>query len=950
MNKPFLSVCMIVKNEEKVLNRCLDSIYGIADEIIIVDTGSTDKSKEIALKYSPMVFDYKWENDFSKARNFAASKATGEWILVIDADEYVDRESFLNFKNELKNNPNGYNIYAIQIVNFLGDDGNFTSLNYHDRLYKNDGFISYYRSIHEMLKHKESKERRGISNFQIFHSGYLKKNIIEKEKSKRNLELLRNKKEKEPIDYYFIGNEYDQLGNLEKAIKYYKKGFQLKENIFSDWVIKLLLRLVNTLNRASRNKEALDIINSCEELYPDLVDFKFYRGKIYFENEEYINAKRVLEGIIKEKNKLKAEISIDFLEYLPHKILGEIYDSENEIEQAVYHYSRALSINDTDYSIWSKLINLLAKHSSLEELSEFLNKKLLAKKHLTPQRVIKILHDVPNLNVQKLTRSLLEEQELSNVEKEALLIKNLCLDGSIEEVISILNERSRDQIFSLLNTNGIFSIIDLIILTIETQNENLQKLINNIKFDQNISNLLGVIFNKHNKKLTNIEEEFFVLIFRQSIVLGWDNVINHLNKKVKYLSFEAKSKIMRINKKENQNLLSQKNEDNYNENIGLNRLFEKIIYLISNNLYQEALPMLDEALDIDPINVELYSMKAVCLINLQQLDSAKKILKKGLEINPDYVDCLYNLAFIYEQKNQLDIANELYMKILNVTNEEELKSEILEKLNLKDKKILIGSPIHQKPQILEHFIKSLSILNKEGLDVHYLFIDDNISKESSLLLKEFSEKENNVIICKSNFNDEYIRNEQTHLWNEHLIWKVANFKDSIIQVANEFNFDYLFLIDSDLVLHPNTLKQLLMAKRDIISNIFWTKWQPDFPELPQVWMFDQYEQYNKIRGEQLSKEQILERHKEFINMLKKPGVYEVGGLGACTLISKKAIKAGVSFKEIKNISLWGEDRHFCVRAAALGFTLYVDTHYPAYHIYRESDLENVKDFFNTRFK
>jgi len=198
--KPFLSVCMIVKNEEKVLRRCLESICGIADEIIIADTGSTDKTKEIALEYTDQVFEYEWENDFSKARNFAASKATGEWILAIDADEFVDRDSFFKFKEELRNNPPEYNILAVQVVNFVGENGKDTILNYHERLYKNDGSISYYRSIHELLVHKDSKENKGFTNLQIYHSGYMKNVIEVKGKSKRNLNLLLSKKIKEPID------------------------------------------------------------------------------------------------------------------------------------------------------------------------------------------------------------------------------------------------------------------------------------------------------------------------------------------------------------------------------------------------------------------------------------------------------------------------------------------------------------------------------------------------------------------------------------------------------------------------------------------------------------------------------------------------------------------------------------------------------------------------------
>lgn len=262
------------------------------------------------------------------------------------------------------------------------------------------------------------------------------------------------------------------------------------------------------------------------------------------------------------------------------------------------------------------------------------------------------------------------------------------------------------------------------------------------------------------------------------------------------------------------------------------------------------------------------------------------------------------------------------------------------------RKILIGSTIYQKPVILKYFLNSLSSLNTKNIDLNYLFIDDNVNNESSTLLEEFSEKQRNVRIINSNRkgNFNYVTDENTHHWNDSLVWKVAELKNSIIQTANEEDFDFLFLIDSDLILHPDTLNQLINSKKDIISNIFWTKWQPHLPELPQVWMFDEYEQYYKKGGEILNDEEKINRHKEFISKLRVPGVYEVGGLGACTLISKNAISHGVNFKEIKNVSFWGEDRHFCIRAQALGFDLFVDTNYPAYHLYRDSDLAHVENY------
>ena len=99
-----ISVCMIVKDEEEVLARCLNSLAGIADEIIIVDTGSGDATKQIAAAYTERIYDFAWVDDFSAARNYSFSKATMEYIYVADADEVIEegeRQKFLKLKREL---------------------------------------------------------------------------------------------------------------------------------------------------------------------------------------------------------------------------------------------------------------------------------------------------------------------------------------------------------------------------------------------------------------------------------------------------------------------------------------------------------------------------------------------------------------------------------------------------------------------------------------------------------------------------------------------------------------------------------------------------------------------------------------------------------------------------------------------------------------------------------
>lgn len=257
-------------------------------------------------------------------------------------------------------------------------------------------------------------------------------------------------------------------------------------------------------------------------------------------------------------------------------------------------------------------------------------------------------------------------------------------------------------------------------------------------------------------------------------------------------------------------------------------------------------------------------------------------------------------------------------------------------------KVLIGSPIHQKPRILKHFLASLQTIDQQGMDISFYFIDDNDDLLSSELLVRFQEQKESVYLEKSEIVEQYTCDEKTHYWKESLIWKVASFKNKMIKEALRLQVDYLFLIDSDLLLHPKTLQQLLSVKKEIVSEIFWTKWQPHSPELPQVWLKDQYTQYNKKRGETLTELEMKQKQHLFLEKMRIPGVYEVGGLGACTLISKKAMEWGVNFNEIPNLTFWGEDRHFCIRAQALGIPLHVDTTYPATHLYRESDVEALE--------
>lgn len=255
-------------------------------------------------------------------------------------------------------------------------------------------------------------------------------------------------------------------------------------------------------------------------------------------------------------------------------------------------------------------------------------------------------------------------------------------------------------------------------------------------------------------------------------------------------------------------------------------------------------------------------------------------------------------------------------------------------------RVLLASPVKQPERILSEFLNSLILLETNQVKLDFSFVDDH---NDHTLLSRFALEHPNVRIFSGETHADYLCDETTHYWREDLIWKVARYKDHFIKIALDEGYDYLFLVDSDLYLNPKTLTHLLSLKKDIVSEVFWTQWRPELIPLPQVWMEDQYTLYKSGR-ELLDETEITKKTQEFLHMLSQPGTYKVGGLGACTLISEKALRRGVSFGEIYNLGFNGEDRHFCVRAAALGLELYADTHYPPFHIYRNSELDKLQRY------
>lgn len=377
---------MIVKNEESVLDRCLSSVAHLVDEVIIVDTGSTDRTKEIASEYTSKVFDFDWVNDFSAARNYAAEQATGDWILVLDADEYIDEENYQEFINGIKEDNDKYDTYGVKILNFTGLYGEKLIQNYHDRLYKNNGQIAYYRAIHEQLKSIDGKSLNGsIAKLLVFHSGYLNQTVAEKGKNERNKELIDKEMQESnnAFDYFNLGNEYYSLGKYEKALKAYTNAYNLKRSYELSWVASTVTQIISALIQLKRYNDAINVIDDSLQLYPGSFELVYLKGEISYLRGQNDDAKFYFEEIVNNSEKYGHTIlRPDLKDQMPHRRLGDIYNYEKIYDKAIYHYMSVLNINKLDSDSIKKIIFILNKFHTEDEIIQFIERNNLINKKI----------------------------------------------------------------------------------------------------------------------------------------------------------------------------------------------------------------------------------------------------------------------------------------------------------------------------------------------------------------------------------------------------------------------------------------------------------------------------------------------------------------------------------------------------------------------------------------
>lgn len=226
VNKPLLSIGIIAKNEERCIEKCLKALMPLKNrlncEIIIADTGSTDRTKEIAKKYADIVFDFKWIDDFSAARNAVIERSSADWYLTVDCDEYLDESSvdelaefFLSDKHKK------YKLGDIALYNYINNSnsGEYFVF-FKPLLFKIADGIRFVNKIHERINVNSRANIYTFKNVIFWHDGYVEDVYTVKKKVDRNMTMLKKEIDENPEDYIKIMQAIESVIDKEEKIKY----------------------------------------------------------------------------------------------------------------------------------------------------------------------------------------------------------------------------------------------------------------------------------------------------------------------------------------------------------------------------------------------------------------------------------------------------------------------------------------------------------------------------------------------------------------------------------------------------------------------------------------------------------------------------------------------------------------------------------------------------------
>lgn len=355
-----ISLCMIVKDEEKRLPNCLESVKDLVDEIIIVDTGSTDKTEDIAKDFGAQIYHFEWIHDFAAARNFSLEKATKEWILWLDADESIEKININELKEKLETTSNlGF---EVEIHNILVEN-QAPLIHKSIRLFKNGLNISFMNKVHEQPSIHNNNipyYEVGLLPITVNHIGYREDVVIDKDKKDRNFKILKEELKHNPNNrflHFNMANEYLRNEDYHNALYHYKIATNNKKD--NEMLSHSLLKMVLALYELKRFEEMFELLNEGQKRFPDYTDMYYLQADILEKFGRDEEAKYLYELCLKQGNPKKNYITRQGIgDILPQKKLADLYLKGGFYKKAAGSLLQLISFNKYDLKVITSLMKL----------------------------------------------------------------------------------------------------------------------------------------------------------------------------------------------------------------------------------------------------------------------------------------------------------------------------------------------------------------------------------------------------------------------------------------------------------------------------------------------------------------------------------------------------------------------------------------------------------------
>lgn len=379
---PTVSLCMIVRNEEQNLPRCLESVRGVVDEIIVVDTGSTDRTVAIAESLGARVLHFPWIGDFAAARNVGVDSATCEWILVLDADEKLHTDDRHRLK-EICSDPD-VEAYSMLHVNLIDAGGVVESENSYDvTLWRHRPEYRYEGMMHEqivvsILKHRPGAQVEYCHDIRVIHYGYMQQAVRSHKKAERNLALARRLVAEHPDDVFYrfnLGLELQRIGELEAAVAEYER-VRAGLSFWPLWASKMFKSLAACLLVLKRYDEAEAVSRHGLAIYPGFTDLVYLQGTIAQEQGRYARAVGCYQRCIAMGPAADAGGWPGLAGFRAYEALGRSYAAMGQVEAALEAYDSAYRVQPDWMVPLAAMVEVMTGQVGDESLIAYLRRYL----------------------------------------------------------------------------------------------------------------------------------------------------------------------------------------------------------------------------------------------------------------------------------------------------------------------------------------------------------------------------------------------------------------------------------------------------------------------------------------------------------------------------------------------------------------------------------------------